>query len=291
MECLLIGSVYSGKEFNLYVKETNKKLVRLTNESENHNGFQYKTGLNIDTLPFNPLGSCKPGGLYFCDISNFTNFINYKDKKCVNIRNVIIPDDSIIYVENKKYKTDKFILDKPEKIFENIELCLVAVKQNGYILKYVKEQTSEICLEAVKQSGGTSPRTSDSGGWSSSTGPRPPPPWRSSAAGPKRRSTRSARGWIGSIEHQAAVLSTESEDTPNEALIEQLRENSNARSARTSRSRRPFGSSSTRPSPTRTTNSPPGSATRSGPRLAVESEKVVGGQWTVVSNSIRIYSY
>ena len=33
------------------------------------------------------------------------------------------------------------------------EICLEAVKQNGYALQYVKEQTLEICLEAVKQNG------------------------------------------------------------------------------------------------------------------------------------------
>ena len=31
--------------------------------------------------------------------------------------------------------------------------CLEAVKQNGYALKYVKEQTEELCLEAVKENG------------------------------------------------------------------------------------------------------------------------------------------
>ena len=31
--------------------------------------------------------------------------------------------------------------------------CLEAVKQNGYNLQYVKEQTEDICLEAVKQNG------------------------------------------------------------------------------------------------------------------------------------------
>ena len=35
------------------------------------------------------------------------------------------------------------------------EICLEAVKQNGYALEYVQEQTPEICLEAVKQNGGT----------------------------------------------------------------------------------------------------------------------------------------
>ena len=31
--------------------------------------------------------------------------------------------------------------------------ALEAVKQNGYALKYVKDQTEEICMEAVKQDG------------------------------------------------------------------------------------------------------------------------------------------
>jgi hypothetical protein len=33
------------------------------------------------------------------------------------------------------------------------ELCLEAVKQNGYALYYVKKQAPELCLEAVKQNG------------------------------------------------------------------------------------------------------------------------------------------
>ena len=33
------------------------------------------------------------------------------------------------------------------------EYCLVAVKEDGYNLEYVKEQTPEICLESVKQNG------------------------------------------------------------------------------------------------------------------------------------------
>jgi hypothetical protein len=32
-------------------------------------------------------------------------------------------------------------------------VCLEAVKQNGYALSYVKEQTEAVCLEAVKQNG------------------------------------------------------------------------------------------------------------------------------------------
>jgi len=36
------------------------------------------------------------------------------------------------------------------------EICLAAVKQDGHALRYVKEQTPEICLAAVKQYGYTS---------------------------------------------------------------------------------------------------------------------------------------
>ena len=31
---------------------------KILNESENHQGLQYKTGLNIDPKPFNPSGDC-----------------------------------------------------------------------------------------------------------------------------------------------------------------------------------------------------------------------------------------
>ena len=31
------------------------------------------------------------------------------------------------------------------------EICIEAVKQNGYALQYVKNQTEAICIEAVKQ--------------------------------------------------------------------------------------------------------------------------------------------
>ena len=40
-----------------------------------------------------------------------------------------------------------------KKDWNNPKYCLEAVKQNGYALEYVKEQTPEICLEAVKQYG------------------------------------------------------------------------------------------------------------------------------------------
>jgi hypothetical protein len=53
--------------------------------------------------------------------------------------------ERIVKASGKDESYIKAIYDKRE--------CLEAVKQNGYALRYVKEQTLEICLEAVKQDG------------------------------------------------------------------------------------------------------------------------------------------
>ncbi len=41
------------------------RFFKLTTHNELHHGFQYTTGLNIDSLQFNPTGECSSGGLYF----------------------------------------------------------------------------------------------------------------------------------------------------------------------------------------------------------------------------------
>ena len=43
-------------------------------------------------------------------------------------------------------------LEKLKK-WENETYCLEAVKQDGYALQYVKEQSEAVCMEAVKQNG------------------------------------------------------------------------------------------------------------------------------------------
>ena len=40
-----------------------------------------------------------------------------------------------------------------ESLWYDPEVCLAAVKQDGYALKYVKEQTPEICMAAVQENG------------------------------------------------------------------------------------------------------------------------------------------
>jgi ankyrin repeat protein len=87
---------------------------KILNHEENHNNVQYKTGLNVDVLPFKPSGNCEPGGIYFSreDILAFLNYGPW-------IRRVTLPEDAQIY-ENpgspKKWKADKIILGRKYKI-------------------------------------------------------------------------------------------------------------------------------------------------------------------------------
>jgi hypothetical protein len=83
---------------------------KITNEQENHNEFQYKTGLNTDTVPWSPAGSCKPGGLYFCEIQHVLEFLNYG----VWLREVTLPEGEEIYKDpgGNKYKAHQIILGR-----------------------------------------------------------------------------------------------------------------------------------------------------------------------------------
>jgi hypothetical protein len=142
----------SGEEFKkLYPNTT---FYKLTNDIECHNGFQFNDGLNIDHVKFDPTDECKGGGLYFTELNNVAMWITYIHIKY--IREVEILDDSLIYIEKNKFKTNKFVLKercllKDFPFLNDMYFCLLAVQQNGLALRYVHEQTNGICLIAVQQ--------------------------------------------------------------------------------------------------------------------------------------------
>ena len=174
-----IGQELSGDDFNNIFKHIT--FIKLTNETENHNGFQFVDGLNIDILPFDTTYGCSPGGIYFTDIENAHMWIEYGADTMYHMRYVIIPNDARVYVEADKFKTDKLILSPKYHINNNIymrmierdrnkikyipefiinklvdkKFCSAAVKQNGMILKYIPKELidKKICVSAVKQNG------------------------------------------------------------------------------------------------------------------------------------------
>src|SRR5579872_4112143 len=141
----------SGIKFNELFNDIT--FVKLTNQDENHNGFKFHDGLNIDKLQFNPIGTCLPGGIYFTDIKLAWNWIHYDNKNMTYMRKVTIPNDARVYIEEDKFKADKIILS-PREVIDD-EIFIEAVKHNGCMLRYVSESSKTVDLYtiAVKQNG------------------------------------------------------------------------------------------------------------------------------------------
>jgi len=101
------------------------KYYKVLNINENHHGLQYKTGLNVDPLPFNPSGNCKHGGIYFSS----EDILAYLSYGCW-IREVTLPDNEEIYeepVNPKKFKAHSVILGERRKI--NLEVIKELVNE------------------------------------------------------------------------------------------------------------------------------------------------------------------
>ena len=140
-------SVSDGRT-GIYYKILNYDLV--------HHKFQYKLGLNIDTNPFNPTGSCKPGGLYYTDFEHIHMFLEFG---CY-IAEVRIPSSAKVYKDpsGTKWKADKirimnYTLFENYKPFHNKEWLLKAVRHKGAYLTFLPEKLRSfmICQEAIKQ--------------------------------------------------------------------------------------------------------------------------------------------
>ena len=139
----IIMEKYKGSEFNNLHK--NKIFYKLTNESENHNGFQFVDGINIDTFG---------RGFCFTDRENMKYWFDYNHNGVMMYyREIIIPDDASVFAYDNEYKTDKIILRSKYNIWDNDDMCKDILKECGAALQYIKNQTVELCEIAVLQNG------------------------------------------------------------------------------------------------------------------------------------------
>jgi hypothetical protein len=151
---------------------------KFINDKFTHYGYKYVKGRNKDTQLFKPSGSCIGGGLYFADKTNINDYSNFGE----NLAVIRLYSDSRVYVEDKKFKTDKFYIEefiKPDEInkvdisnpsLEDIkiyppnlkncknptyEMCFEAVSRNGMTIQYVPKNylNREIIIKAVSQNG------------------------------------------------------------------------------------------------------------------------------------------
>jgi hypothetical protein len=129
-----------------------KKLAKVLHPTLKHYNFQYREGLNIDHLPFNPSSECSPGGLYFCEFKDVATYFSYGSL----IADVTLPDDAKVYKEACKYKANKIILSNIRPIQEltewnSLDFQLAAVRQNGNAIRFITNPSHELHLAAVKK--------------------------------------------------------------------------------------------------------------------------------------------
>lgn len=132
----------TGLDFNQ--KYEKYRFVKLTNYLENHNGFQFQTGLNIDSVGWNDSGECEGGGIYFCEVGKLSRWLNYSRNSMIYYRLVTIPYDALVWVERDKFKANRIILGERHQIsdleeWNDLSYCMEAVRQNVCALEYVSE--------------------------------------------------------------------------------------------------------------------------------------------------------
>ena len=139
-------------------------------------GFQFTLGENILTEGFISTGNCDIEG-YFCELQDIPEWLGLYDDLEFVCKIELCPDSKVYKQYGKSKTTNKFILTNKTPIQDFLrennlelvsvkkkvgalrfikqtpELCLEAVRTNGWELQYVREQTLEICLEAVRNNG------------------------------------------------------------------------------------------------------------------------------------------
>ena len=131
-----------------------KKLFKITNYEEIHNRLQYHDGLVEDPLPFNPSGSCIPGGIYFSG-RDILGFCYYGDESW--IREVTIPEGTRVVRDPEegpvKYRAKRVILGSRKPLW-NVE-TFEWLEKNGVDIhidddKALRYAASEGYLNIVK---------------------------------------------------------------------------------------------------------------------------------------------
>ena len=139
-----------------------KKYYKLTVKDENHHGFVYQDGLNVDTVPFDKTGSCCAGGLYFSDTENIMRFF---DGDMRWIREITIPKGENDFVKDPSNNPPKWrshsVVCGPRKdlnkvstwkwmVSEGIAMSYANVLTNGTYHRNVKILKLLLSLPNVK---------------------------------------------------------------------------------------------------------------------------------------------
>jgi carbonic anhydrase len=88
-----LASVEKFKDYKHLITNNSMIYFKLTKPTNKSMKFQYKKGLNVDTQEFKPSGCCSGGGLYFCELKDVYQFINFGKY----LTPIIVPKNIPIY--------------------------------------------------------------------------------------------------------------------------------------------------------------------------------------------------
>jgi len=113
-----------------------------------------KIGVNICTNDFIISNSYYSGGLYFVPASKLYTKIHFGSL----IMEIILCDDAVFYFDEKYkiYKTNKFIMKNHSTrtdFLKNNDNCINVLNYDALNLRFIENQTYEICLLAVRNWG------------------------------------------------------------------------------------------------------------------------------------------
>ncbi len=99
---------------------------KIFNEADNHHGFQYKDGLNVDINDFQEKGLCVAGGLHFTDADNICEFLHYGKY----IREVEVPENETQVVKCENEWRAKSLFLHPRKDLREVDTWKWMIENN-----------------------------------------------------------------------------------------------------------------------------------------------------------------
>ncbi len=138
------------------------KYYKVMRKDLTHNGFEYKLGMNVDSKPFNPSGSCLSGGLYYTTLEHLHLYLTYGSLIAEVIPvGQIYADPSSLYESTKptKWKTDKLfvksIMPKEEwinRITDDEQITLIKSESSltMQLIRLIKNPSYEVIFVALQ---------------------------------------------------------------------------------------------------------------------------------------------
>jgi hypothetical protein len=169
---------YYKYNYDMFVMRNGKTFYRWMHIDKKHFNHKYKIGLNVDYLQFNPDANCKAGGLYFTTKKHLPEFAQNFGPMIAILE---LSEEAVFADAPYKFKSNMFTVKefieirelnefdfncteeeiikmpirikyaKPEILTR--DMCIMAVKYEGCLLKYIPDPDYEICKLAVENNG------------------------------------------------------------------------------------------------------------------------------------------